>query len=144
MKVTGIVAKAAMYVIMVLSVILVASSALDVNPMADGSYTGVVISWTIGVLVLGIVGAIVSALAGVIGDSKALVKTLIGVAVAAIIVFVAWSLSDSTPLLIPGYEGTDNAYPWLNIADTGIFIFYLAAGAAVLTIVASEVYNMFK
>ncbi len=144
MKTIDIVGKVTMYVILALSVILVVLSASDGDPMADGSATGIVISWTIAVLVIGIVGAIVSSLIGVIGDKKGLIRTGIGIVVGVVIILICWALSDSTPLVLPGYEGSENCYPWLNIADTGIFLFYIAAIGAVLTILGSEIYHMIK
>ncbi len=148
MKLVGTIANVVMWVIAAISVLLIALSATeagdDITAMGEGSFTGTVISWTIGIFCLGILGMIVSAIFGVIGDTKSLIKSIIYVVGAAILVGVAWAMSDSTPLVMPGYEGTDNVYPWLNIADAGIYIAYFVSAVAVLSIIGSEIYQMFK
>ncbi len=137
-----------MLVIAAISVLMIVLSATeagdDIVAMADSSFTGMAISWTIGIFVLGIIGMIVSAIIAVAGDKKSLIKSIIMVVVAAIMIAVCWAMSDSTPLVLPGYEGTDNQYPWLNIADTSIYIAYIIGAVAVLSIIGSEIYRMFK
>lgn len=144
MKVTSIIASAAMWIVIAVGLIFGAMSAMEVDPMVDGSWTGTAITWTGIVFGVGVVGAILSTLFGLLSDKKSVIKTVIAIVAAAALVFIAWSLGDSTPLNMPGYEGSENVYPWLNIADAGIFLFYFAAGAAFLSIIVSEIYQMFK
>lgn len=144
MKVTSLVAKIAMYLIMALSVIFAIGSATEGDAMAEGSMTGVIITWTILVLAIGIAGAIISEVFGAITNSGNILKSLVIVVAGVAIIAICWALSDGTPLNLPGYEGSENQSPWLEIADTGIYLFYLSAGVAVLSIIASEIYQMFK
>lgn len=144
MKSVNIIAVIVRWAVIIVGLIFGAMSAMEADPMVEGSFTGTSITWAFIVLGIGVVGALVSTLAGLMGDKKSIIKTLIAIAGGAVLVFIAWSLGDSTPLVLPGYEGTENCYPWLNIADAGIYLFYFAAGVAFLSIIGSWIYSMFK
>lgn len=146
MKSIGLIGKVAMYVMMLVSIVLCVLSAQegDAGAKADGSMTGVALIWSYIILGLGVVAAIVSAIFGAIINSGNILKSLIVVVACIALVLICWSLSDSTPLKIIGYEGTENCEPWLNIADTSIFLFYFIGAAAVLAIIYSEVIKFFK
>lgn len=144
MKTVGLIAKIAMIIIMALSILFIVGSAMEADPNAEGSMTGSVITWTLGVFVLGIAGAVVSGIVGAISDTSNLLKSIIVVIGALAVVAVCWSLADGTPLDLKGYEGSENCSPWLQIADTGIFLFYVSAGVAVLAIICSEIYQLFR
>ena len=66
---------------------------------------------------------------------------LLGVAV---LIFIAYSLASNEVLEIPGYSGGDNVPKTLKISGTGLFITYILAGLAVLSILYSEISKYFK
>ena len=148
MKVTGYISQAVMLVLMLVSVVLMALSATEASDevlaKADGSWTGIVITWAIVVFAIGLFGVIASYVVGAIVDTSNLLKSVITVVGAAVLVAVLWSLADGTPLPLVGYEGTENVPFWLKIADTGLFLGYIAAVVAVVSIIVSEVVQLFR
>ena len=146
MKSIGLVGKVSMYAMMLISVVLCVLMVNEGNENAalDGSSTGMAIVWSYIILGLCVVAAVVSAVFGAFTSSGNMLKTLIVVAVCAALIFICWSISDSTPLNIIGYEGDENCEPWLNIADTSLFLFYIVIAAAVLAILYSEIIKFFK
>ena len=141
MKSIGFIGKIAMYAMMVISVVL---CVLMVANDGEDSSVSTAIIWSYITLGLCLVAAVLSAVIGAFTNSGGLLKTIIVIVACAALVLICWSLSDSTPLNIIGYEGDENCEPWLNIADTGLFLFYAIGLAAVLAIVYSEVIKFFK
>ncbi len=148
MKLTGYISQSVMILLMVISVVLMALSATEAsydiaNPEQFES-TGTVITWSIVLLAIAIIGAVLSYVIGAIVDTSNLLKTVIAVIGAAILVGVCWALADGTPLPLIGYEGTENVPFWLKIADTGLFLGYISAVVAVVAIIVSEVIQLFR
>lgn len=148
MKLTGYISQGVMILLMIISVILMAASAMEAsNDIADingFANTGNVITWAIVVFAMALVGAILSYVIGAIVDTSNLLRTVIAVVGAIVLVGVCWSLADGTPLPLVGYEGDENVPFWLKIADTGLFLGYIAAVVAVLSIIVSEVVQLFR
>lgn len=137
-----------MVVLMVLSVLLMALSATeagdDAIAGAEGSWTGIVITWAVVVFAIGLIGAAASYVVGAIVDTSNLLKSAIVLVGAVVLVGVLWSLADGTPLPLIGYEGSENVPVWLKIADTGLFLGYISAVVAVVSIIVSEVVQLFR
>ncbi len=133
---------------MVLSVVLMALSATEASSdavaAADGSWTGTVITWAIVVFAIGLIGAAASYVVGAFVDTSNLLKSAIVVVGAVVLVGICWALADGTPLPLVGYEGSENVPFWLKIADTGLFLGYIAAIVAIVSIVVSEVVQLFR
>lgn len=97
-------------------------------------------------ILLGLTAGITLAfsVAGMLLNPRGAKKTLIGVAVGAVVIFIAWYLADDTVLNLPHYTGSDNVPKTLKIVDTGLFTTYLLAGLAILAIIYSEISKAFK
>lgn len=69
-------------------------------------------------------------------------RSLIGLAVIAVIVLIAYSAADATPITTPSgvYE---NALE-LKFSDTGLFTTYTALALSFVSIIVAEVVNVFK
>lgn len=149
-KIVNYIGRGVMFLILAVSTILIlicysSEAGSDTSiAMADGSTTEFVITWTIGVFVVSILALIVSSVAAVASDKKSLIKATISFVCAVVLVLVLWALSDSTPLVMPGYEGTENCYPWLNISDVGIYLAYIALAGGIISIVVSEIINIVR
>ena len=87
---------------------------------------------------------VIAEIINILQDTKLLIKAGIVVAGLAALLGIFWALADGTPLNLVGYEGTDNTEFWLKVADTSIFTAYTAFGAAIVSILATEIYQMFK
>ncbi len=70
------------------------------------------------------------------------VRSLLGLAVVAVVFGVAYAMSDSTPVVTVS-DTYDNVLE-LRLSDTGLFATYFAMATTVVSIAALEVYNMFK
>ncbi len=70
------------------------------------------------------------------------VRSMIGLAIIAIIVLVAYGASDATPITTPSAVYDDPAI--LKFSDTGLYTTYFMLAASFVSIVVAEVTNMFK
>ena len=75
---------------------------------------------------------------------KEATKTLISIAVIAVIVGIAYSLADDTVLNLPGYEGKDNVPETLKFAGTLLWTTYLLSALAIGSILYVEIAKFFK
>ena len=66
-------------------------------------------------------------------------KSLIGVILLAVVMFIAWSMGSGEPLVIQGYDGSDNVPFWLKITDMFLYTFYFLLGATILAMLFSSI-----
>ncbi len=146
MKKVELFAKIVEYVLLIIGLVLVIAAYTNTasEALVDGSATDMSIIWTAILLGIGLVLAIASTVLATASDMKGLVKMGIGLVAAAVIIGIFWSISDDTPLNLVGYEGDQNQGAWLKVSDTGIFTTYLCLGGAVLSIVVTEIYQLFR
>lgn len=146
MKKVELFAKIVEYVLLIIGLVLVIAAYTNTasEALVDGSATDMSIIWTAILLGIGLVLAIASTVLATASDMKGLVKMGIGLVAAAIIIGIFWSISDDTPLNLVGYEGDQNQGAWLKVSDTGIFTTYLCLGGAVVSIVVTEIYQLFR
>lgn len=117
-----------------LSVILYFTGGVDVDLMLYCAYAFVGIAAVI---------AIISPLFIFAQNPKAALSSLAGIAVVAVVIIAAYSLSSDMP--IPNSAGgffEDSAV--LKISDTGLYATYAALVAAIVSIVGGEIMSLFK
>lgn len=139
-KITTIV----MGILMAISACLVIGGFMDKKPLEDGSICDMAILWSIGLAALGIIAAAASAAISAASDPKTLLKLCIAVVAAVVVCGILWALGDDTPLPLIGYEGDENQGWWLKVSDMGLYAIYLALAIGIISVIASEVYNLFK
>lgn len=139
-KITTIV----MGILMAISACLVIGGFMDKNPLEDGSICDMAILWSIALAGLGIIAAAASAAISAASDPKSLLKLCIAVVAAVVVCGILWTIGDDTPLPLIGYEGDENQGWWLKVSDMGLFAIYLALAIGIISVIASEVYNLFK
>lgn len=88
--------------------------------------------------------AILFPLIGLFTDLKSALKTLIFLAIVAVIVGIAYSMADDTVMKLPGYQGSDNVPSRIKFAGTILHTLYFIAGLSVLSILYSEIAKLFK
>lgn len=143
----GFISKIAMYVLLAISVIFVALAFANSDAavaMEDGSVVEWTLNWAKFMGIFAVVLVVIAEIINILQDTKLLIKAGIVVAGLAALLGIFWALADGTPLNLVGYEGTDNTEFWLKVADTSIFTAYTAFGAAIVSILATEIYQMFK
>lgn len=98
---------------------------------------------TYAIVGIGIVCALISPIKNLFSSPKAALKALIGLVVAAAVVFGCYALSSATP--VPNSAGGvfDNAFD-LKFTDTMLYLTYLFAGVSIVAIIAGEIRNAIK
>ena len=110
------------------------------EPVAD-------IEWmmllTYAIVGIGIVCALISPIKNLFSSPKAAITALVGLVVAAGVVFGCYALSSAEP--VPNSAGGffENAFE-LKFTDTVIFLTYLVAGVSILSILVGEIRNAIK
>lgn len=99
--------------------------------------------WMYGIVIIGIIAALISPVKNMITNPKAAIKALIGLVVAVVIVGGCYALSSAAP--VPNSAGGffEDAFE-LRFTDTVLYIAYLALGGCVLAILAGTVKNAIK
>jgi len=108
--------------------------------------TDYALKWAYILLAMAAIAAVLFPLITVVTDVKAILRLLAILAGAAVLLLVSYFVfaSDAT-IDILGYTGTDNSDPvTLKWIGTGLFSTYIIFGLALLSILYSEVANLFK
>ncbi len=80
----------------------------------------------------------------IVMNPKSAVRTLISLAIIAVIVLIAYGMSDDTPLKIVGYQGPDNVPSMLTMAGTMLYTTYILFAVTIVVILYSELSRLFK
>ena len=107
-------------------------------------YTSAFLNWAYILCGIAIVAAIAFPIARLFSRPKQALKSLIGLVGVAIVVMVAYSLADGTPMDLKGYNGPDNVPSMLILSDTIIYTMYILFVGAILAILGSEIYRRVK
>ena len=102
-------------------------------------YTDPFINWGIILFFITIVVTIVFEGVSLILRPQNAVRTLISIGILAVVVLISYSLSDVTPLVLPGYEGSDNVPSMLMMTDMLLYSTYFLVVALLGVIVFAEV-----
>lgn len=87
---------------------------------------------------------VVFSLINFVVNPKGARKSIIALVAAAVIIFIAFMLSDDTVLNMPFYDGKDNVPSTLKFVDTVLFTSYILVGLAFASIVWSAISRAFK
>ena len=77
-------------------------------------------------------------------NPKGAMKTLVVLAIAAVIIFVSFSMASDAILDIPGYTGTDNVPASLKFAGTSLNTMYVMFILTIGSVIFAEVARIFK
>lgn len=102
-------------------------------------YTEALINWSAILFVIAAIAALAFPIARLFTRPKEAVKSLVALLGIAVVILLAYSLSDGTVMNIPGYEGPDNVPSRLVFADTILITMYILGIGAVLAILVTEV-----
>ncbi|WP_068471702.1 hypothetical protein [Saccharicrinis aurantiacus] len=80
----------------------------------------------------------------VIVSPKNAARSLISIAILAVIALVSYSLADDTALQLGGYEGTDNVPSMLKMTGGFMYSTYILLGGVIVSIIVAEVSKMVK
>ncbi len=140
-----------LYVLMGISVVLVALfyfgklvPGTEGTNMEEPVITGKILIWAAILVIITAGLALIFPIINLVANPKSAKRGLFILLGIAVLIFIAYTLASNEVLKIPGYTGTDNVPGILKIAGTGLFTTYILAGLAVLSILYSEIANIFK
>lgn len=107
-------------------------------------YTETFLNWGKILLMAAAAIAILFEIVNLILHPKAAIRSLISIALLGVIVLVAYSMGDGTPLQLVGYKGPDNVPSMLILGDTFLYTTYILIGGALVSILFTEVSRIFK
>ncbi len=107
-------------------------------------YTEPFLNWGKALVIATAVIAILFEIVFLILRPKNAVRTLISIVGLIVVVAIAYSLGDGTPLNLVGYEGKDNVPSMLLMSDTFLYTMYFLFGIAILSIAYSEISRLFR
>ena len=108
--------------------------------------TDLALRWAYILLVLTALAAVIFPLINLVTNVKALLRTLMILAGAAVLVLISYFVfSNGVPINIVGYSGTDNSDPGvLRMVGTSLYLTYILFGVTILSILYSEIAKLFK
>ena len=126
---------------------------MDQRVVADPSlseplYTDAILYWNYVLFVLGVIAMLVGALykfgSTFVDSPKAALKSLVGLIALVLVLVITWAIGDSTPLVMPGYEGTENVPFWLKISDMFLYTIYIQVVVMILLMLGFGITKKFK
>lgn len=110
--------------------------------------TDTLIYWCYALLIATVVAAVGFAaykfISNLIINPKGGIKTIVTLAVFALLIIVAWNLGSPEKLPIIGYEGTENEGFWAQFTDMVIYVCYTLFVLVFLAIIGNRLYTKFK
>ena len=111
----------------------------DLGPILD-TFT----YWTYFMVAATLFFTLVFPIVSMVGNPKSGLKTLLSLAVLALILFIGYQLADDTILRLPGYDGEDNIASRLKLTGMGIYTMYIMLGGALLAMLYSSISRLFR
>lgn len=108
------------------------------------NYTESFLNWGIALVIGTAAVTILAEIIKLVLNPKNAVRSLLSILFLAVVVFIAYSLADATPMVLVGYEGPDNVPSMLLMADTFLYSMYFLFGAAFLAILYAELSRIFR
>ncbi len=115
----------------------------EATPMREPVVTDTILTWAFILVGLAVLSALIFPLLRMILNPKNTKKTLIGIVVIAIIVFISWQFS-SDDILQLATEHPDNVPHVLKLAGTQLGTMYILLSLAILSIFYTEIRGLFK
>ncbi len=116
--------------------------------LSEPLYTDAILYWNYVLFVLGVIAMLVGALykfgSTFIDSPKTALKSLVGLIALILVLVVTWAIGDATPLVMPGYEGTENVPFWLKISDMFLYTIYIQVVVMILLMLGFGIAKKFK
>ncbi len=116
--------------------------------MSEPAQTDTLIYWMYILLGVTILVTLIAAgyqlVTGFIDAPKATLRSLLGFVMLVAILVITWAVGDTTPLVMPGYDGTENVPFWLRLTDMFLYSIYILMGITILLIIGFGIAKKFK
>ncbi len=107
-------------------------------------YTDLILNWAKFLTAAAAICTVGFEIFHVIMNPKNAVRSLVSIAVLVVIALISYSLADTTPLALGGYEGSDNVPSMLKLAGAFLYGTYALLGIVVVAILGTELSRIFK
>ena len=126
-------------------VALLAVSAFSVLAYFVGLLSDVdmMLRWAYVLLAVAVLATVLLPLLAIAKNPKSAVRTLIGLAIVAVVVVVAFALASDAPV-VNSAGGFFEDKLTLKLSDTGLYATYAAFVVAIVTIIGGEIIRIFK
>lgn len=109
--------------------------------LQEPSFTDGLLYWVYVLLVVTILAVVVFSIYSFLNNLKynrrRAMNSFVTLAVFAVLLLIAYSLGDGTPLNILGYEGPDNVKGMLKLTDMWLYTIYILMGITILAMLFS-------
>ena len=95
-------------------------------------------------LLVSVTGVIVKFAARCVVAPRSALRSLMGVALVAVVLAVSWWAGSGSPLSMPGYDGGENVPFWLKVADMFLYTIYVLMGLAVALMAGFGIARRFR
>lgn len=127
----------------ILKYVLLAISALTMVPIfLDLTSVDLMLRWAYVLLGAAVAAAVLFPLFNIAQNPKGAARSLVGVAIVAIVLGISYALGSAEAVVTPGATYTDPTV--LKLSDTGLFTMYAAMTVTIAAIVIGEIGNIFK
>lgn len=99
--------------------------------------------WAYAMIFLTIGLSVALPLIGIAQNPKSAKKSLMGIALLAVVVGLSYIMADATPITFASGNIIDDVFE-LKLADTGLWATYFMFGGVIISIVFSEIYKLLK
>ena len=111
--------------------------------LKEPSFTNALLYWIYILLGITIAALVIFSLYAFVNNfrhnRKKAINSLLTLAVLAILLVIAYTMGDGTPLNILGYEGPDNVKGMLKLTDMWLYSIYILMGLTILAMLFSPV-----
>ena len=116
--------------------------------MIEPVYTEPLIYWMyilLGITIfVTVLAAIFQFIANFMDTPKEAIKSLIGLIAIVAVLIISWSMGSGEPLVLQGYDGSENVPFWLKLTDMFLYTIYFMMGALILLILGFGIAKKFK
>ncbi len=115
------------------------------TPSEEPRVTETILGWAFILTFIAAGAVLIFSVITSIMNPKGAKKSLVGLLIAAVLIFIAYQLAgDELLVLSPNYRGGDNVPGTLKSVGTGLIFMYFLGGIAILSILVTEIINIFR
>ncbi|MEG1606601.1 MAG: hypothetical protein RR066_04785 [Mucinivorans sp.] len=131
------------YLSIIKYILLIVSAIFVVLGVTSDDNVGMMLNWSYLMLFITIGLAVIMPMFGIAQNPKSAMKSLIGIALVALVFFVSWALSEATPIKLANGSMLTNPGE-LIFSDMALWSTYIMFVGVIISIVFGEIYKLFK
>lgn len=112
------------------------------------SEVGTIINWSYLIFILAGISVLVFSITRAIAkwkeDPKSVKSSAAGILILLAVLSGSYLIGNGDLLSIPGYEGKENTYQWLKMADMWLYSLYILLGIGIIAALAGIIWSYIK